>query len=98
MKINYEVKITEEAQVELDQILQHYQTKGGDQLADTVAARITDDILIFEGSPRVGKKYKRHEQRVFPIYGGRYIVAYILDEKNAIVHIIAIKSIIGSTL
>lgn len=91
MEIQYRVNITKEAQKDIDKFIDHFQTSRENQPADKVITKLADEILIFEDFPRIGRIFKKNEQRLFSIFDGKYIVAYVLDEAEETVRITAIK-------
>ncbi|QDR80566.1 type II toxin-antitoxin system RelE/ParE family toxin [Sporomusa termitida] len=78
----YDIRLMSRAKADLREIEAYYLREGGRELAGKILDRVFEEILIFEDCPRAGRPYKRQEQRLFPIYAGRYVVAYLIDEGN----------------
>ena len=72
------------------EIEDYYINEGSKELALKIIERITDDLHILMGYPRVGRPFRRQDQRLFPVFGGRYVVAYIIDEKRLLVNVVGI--------
>ncbi|BBB89541.1 plasmid stabilisation system protein [Methylomusa anaerophila] len=87
----YDIRLMSRGKADLAKIEEYYIQEGGKELADKIIERIFEEILIFEDCPRAGWPYKRQEQRLFPIYAGRYVVAYIIDEKNLQVKVVLVS-------
>jgi plasmid stabilization system protein ParE len=86
----YDIRLMSRAEADLARIEEYYIQEGGRELAEKILERIFEEILIFEDCPRAGRPYKRLKQRLFPIYAGRYVVAYIIDEAKLQVKIVGI--------
>ncbi|WP_434133404.1 type II toxin-antitoxin system RelE/ParE family toxin [Sporomusa sphaeroides] len=86
----YQVRLLVRAKADMAEIEDYYINEGSKEVALKIIERITDDLQILRDYPWVGRPFRRQEQRLFPVYGGRYVAAYIIDEEKLLVKIVGL--------